>query len=127
MLLGTTGAGKSSLGNCLLGDRRFRVSSDPRSCTEESSEVERGFWFGDGEEFELIDTPGEASAKVFKLGKASKKNIESVIMIIPCRTPPLFLRTVIALGFFFATFFLLIGCFRYVLKHILGMFETNFS
>ena len=59
VLLGTTGAGKSSLGNCLLGDRRFRVSSDPRSCTEEPSEVERGFWFGDGEEFELIDTPGE--------------------------------------------------------------------
>ena len=105
MLLGTTGAGKSSLGNCLLGDRRFRVSSDPRSCTEESSEVERGFWFGDGEEFELIDTPGEASAKVFKLGKASKKNIESVIMIIPCRTPPLFFEKCDCLRLFFFAFF----------------------
>ena len=42
------------------------------------------------------------------LGKASKKqNIESVIMIIPRRTPPSFLRTVIALGYFFLRRFLI--------------------
>ena len=58
-----------------------------------------------------------------------KKPIESVIMIIPRRTPPpSFLKTVIALRFFFLPdVFWLIGWFRYVLKHILGMFETNFG
>ena len=42
------------------------------------------------------------------LREGLKKTIESVIMIIPCRThppTPSFLRTVIALGFFFAMFF----------------------
>ena len=35
------------------------------------------------------------------LGKGLKKAIDSLIMIIPCRTlPPSFLRAVIALGFF---------------------------
>ena len=66
VLLGTTGAGKSSLGNTLLDDdRRFLVSSDPRSCTEETSAIERGFWNGAGEEFELIDTPGDAYNLLF--------------------------------------------------------------
>ena len=61
------------------------------------------------------------------LGKASKKTIESVIMIIPHRTPPLplFLKTVIALRFLFCDVFWFIGWFRYVLKHILSMFKTN--
>ena len=60
------------------------------------------------------------------LREGVKQPIESVIMIIPCWTPPLFLRTVIALGYLFRDiFFLLIGRFRYILKHILGMFEEN--
>ena len=36
-----------------------------------------------------------------------KKPIESVIMIIPCQTPPLFLRTAIALRCFFLQLFLI--------------------
>ena len=35
----------------------FEVSAEPTSCTEEPS-MERGFWDGNGPEFELIDTPG---------------------------------------------------------------------
>ena len=41
--------------------------------------------------------------------------------------PPLFLKLWSPLGFFFCNVFWLIGWFRYVLKHILGMFETNFG
>ena len=41
--------------------------------------------------------------------------------------PPSFLKTVIALRFFFCDVFWLIGWFRYVLKHILGMFKTHFG
>ena len=42
--------------------------------------------------------------------RLNKKTIESVIMIIPRRTPtPSFLRTVIALGYFFCIVFLWIG------------------
>ena len=41
-----------------------------------------------------------------ELWEGLKKTIESVIMIIPRRTPPpSFLRTVIALGFFFRDVF----------------------
>jgi len=58
VLLGNTGSGKSSLGNALLGEPRFDTSNDPLSCTEDPSEVERGFWNGEGKEFEIIDTPG---------------------------------------------------------------------
>ena len=50
-------------------------------------------------------------------------------MIVPRRTPlpPSFLRTVIALGYFFSNVFWIIGWFRFVLKNILGIFETNFG
>ena len=60
-LLGATGAGKSHLGNTLLGQTRFIVSDNPESCTSETSSIERGFWLGEdtGEEFEIIDTPGK--------------------------------------------------------------------
>jgi len=60
VLLGATGAGKSHLGNTLLGEPHFTVSDDPESCTSEASDVVRGFWLGepDGHEFEIIDTPG---------------------------------------------------------------------
>ena len=63
VLLGATGAGKSHLGNTLLGEPRFTVSDDPESCTSEASDVVRGFWLGeqDGHEFEIIDTPGDFS------------------------------------------------------------------
>ena len=60
VLLGATGAGKSHLGNTLLGNTRFIVSDNPESCTSEASAIVRGFWLGepDGPEFEIIDTPG---------------------------------------------------------------------
>ena len=53
-LLGATGAGKSNLGNSLLGQARFIVSDNPDPCTSETSNIERGVWLGepDGEEFE---------------------------------------------------------------------------
>ena len=57
VLLGTTGAGKSSLGNVLLGKDVFEVSDEPTSCTEETTR-QKGRLCGDGPEFELIDTPG---------------------------------------------------------------------
>ena len=57
VLLGTTGAGKSSLGNVLLGKDVFEVSDEPTSCTEETTK-QKGRLCGDGPEFELIDTPG---------------------------------------------------------------------
>ena len=60
VLLGTTGAGKSSLGNCLLGKDFFEVSDEPRSCTEKTT-MQKGRLCGDGPQFELIDTPGHPS------------------------------------------------------------------
>ena len=50
-------------------------------------------------------------------------------MIIPYRTPPLFFENCdrLRLFFFCIFFFLFIGWFRYDLKHILDMFETNFK
>ena len=41
----------------LIGRNVFEVSAAPTSCTEEPS-MQRGFWDGNGPEFELIDTPG---------------------------------------------------------------------
>ena len=55
-----------------------------------------------------------------------KKTIESVILIIPRLTPSSFLRTVIALGYFFVLF-LSNWVIRYVLKQIWVMFKTNFD
>ena len=55
--MGTTGAGKSSLGNLLLGKDVFPTSYEPTSCTDKTTE-EKGNWCGDGPEFKLIDTPG---------------------------------------------------------------------
>ena len=43
----------------------------------------------------------------FTKGRRKKKPNESVIMIIPRRTPPLFLRTVMAIRYFFCDFFLI--------------------
>ena len=58
-----------------------------------------------------------------------KKAIESVIMIIPRRIPPpSFLKTVIALGFFFLHIFFFINWVtRYVLKQILVLFKASFG
>ena len=58
----------------------------------------------------------------------TKQNIESVIMIIPRRTPPLFFENCDCLTlFFFAHFFFINLVIRYGLTLILVMFETNFG
>ena len=80
----------------------------------------------------LINTlcsQGCSSNNIVTKGRLKKNTSESVIRIIPCRTPPppLFWELWSALGFFFCDVFWIIGWFRYVLKYILGMFETNFD
>ena len=60
VMLGESGAGKSSLGNCLLGldsTAGFKVSSETNSCTKDTREI-RGFWIKNGSECVIIDTPG---------------------------------------------------------------------
>ena len=51
-----TGSGKSSLGNALLEKHSFKVGRDMASCTDETSDIQKGFWLD--KEFEVIDTPG---------------------------------------------------------------------
>ena len=60
VLLGETGAGKSSLGNCLLAldsASGFEESSETDSCTKKTSEIS-GVWVTNGIECAIIDTPG---------------------------------------------------------------------
>jgi predicted GTPase len=67
VVVGTTGTGKSTLANVLLGlsvspnepfYRRFKMSSGARSCTVACSSLD-GFWLGDrSKPIRVIDTPG---------------------------------------------------------------------
>ena len=60
VLLGSTGAGKSSLGNRLLNlqsPNGFRESEDPESCTKRTEEL-TGAWLGTGSLCSIVDTPG---------------------------------------------------------------------
>ena len=60
VLLGSTGAGKSSLGNSLLNlqsPNGFRESEDPESCTKRTEEL-TGAWLGTGSLCSIVDTPG---------------------------------------------------------------------
>ena len=66
VLLGESGVGKSSIGNCLLGlnsGTGFTVSRATDSCTKKTSEIS-GHWVTSETEFVIIDTPS-ASIKVF--------------------------------------------------------------
>ena len=60
VLLGESGVGKSSIGNCLLGltsSQGFKVSRDTDSCTKETKEISSS-WVTNGTECAIIDTPG---------------------------------------------------------------------
>jgi len=65
VIVGPTGAGKSSLSNALLGcDPRaaegtcmFAVCGGMESCTKETT-IGNGSWLGDGDLFTVVDTPG---------------------------------------------------------------------
>ena len=60
VLLGESGAGKSSLGNCLLAlnpEDGFKESTDTDSCTKRTSDIE-GDWVTNGTRCVIIDTPG---------------------------------------------------------------------
>ena len=60
VLLGSTGDGKSSLANALLGlehNKVFKESSRPESCTVTTAE-QTGAWLGTGSLCTIIDTPG---------------------------------------------------------------------
>ena len=60
VLLGESGTGKSSIGNCLFGlnsTAGFKVSRAADSCTKETKEI-LGTWVTNGSECAIIDTPG---------------------------------------------------------------------
>lgn len=60
VLLGESGTGKSSIGNCLLdlnSGSGFRVSSEPEACTKKPEEIV-GFWITNQTQCVIIDTPG---------------------------------------------------------------------
>ena len=63
VILGSTGVGKSSLANVLIGEKpncdtcTFPVCSGGDSCTKETSYAV-GNWLENGTKFTVIDTPG---------------------------------------------------------------------
>ena len=63
IILGSTGVGKSSLANVLIGESptckncTFPVCSGADSCTKETTYAVQP-WLGDGQVFTVVDTPG---------------------------------------------------------------------
>ena len=70
LLIGETGTGKSSLGNFILGEDVFIVSSDPNSCTNKivgrNSKIDKNIF--------VIDTPGYNDTK-----GSDRKNFKDVL------------------------------------------------
>jgi predicted GTPase len=57
-VIGATGTGKSALCNTLIGDslkHTFIEGATTESQTT-ATQIQRGFWFGNGKEFIIVDT-----------------------------------------------------------------------
>ncbi|KAJ2928543.1 hypothetical protein H1R20_g8567, partial [Candolleomyces eurysporus] len=82
VIVGTTGAGKSSFINSLLGEQAASVSSGQDSCTEDIKEFQ--FDLKDGLTVSLVDTPG---FNHYVRGKESKSDDDILKMITEFRKP----------------------------------------